>query len=252
MNELKTDDRQMSISRKILKIKKHEKGLEAIRHNIQSSDIVDVIAAIPAEIRPKIISFCHINHGFYGKNESIDYVLIPQHLTEYAIVVSQAAYRSGGKGHVGHSLHFKIDRFEFNFPLQSIDSNKGFGEMVHGYMHGSGNGPLSLLVKMGVKVIFAEEAYKGFRGCSLKTNEGDILERPITSWRADVLEDHGVKVVKKYMDSWLTVVGGDKPKPAESDHNFDMDCHPDHIQSVIDRHEDHEYKESMRGENLDC
>ena len=246
MNESQTtNDRQTVITRKIQKMEKHEKGLKAIRENIQSSDIVDVIATFPADTRPSIMSFPHICHGFYDRSYEIkDYVLIPQHLTGYAVVICcKETYR----GRCGHSLYFKIDPFKFTFPIQSIEYEKGIGEMVDGNLHGSGDRPLLELVKIGVKVIFAE-CCEG----KIETKNGDILKRPITSWRAEVLEDHGAKIVHKYMDPWFKVTGGKKSKPVESDHNFDMDCHPDHIQSVIDRHEDFEYRQSMRGENLDC
>lgn len=61
-----------------------------------------------------------------------------------------------------------------------------------------------------------------------------------------------MSVLSGKCSKWTLKVARRPTPPATSDHNPDMDCHPDHIQSVIDREEDYEYRQSMRGENLDC
>lgn len=90
----------------------------------------------------------------------------------------------------------------------------------------------------------AQKCFLGLELVRLVTTDED--------YEADIETFERMSLLSGKCSKWTLKVPEHPVPPPTSNHNFDMDCHPDHIQSVIDRVEDYEYRESMRGENLDC
>jgi hypothetical protein len=247
MNKIETNCRHDTITGKIKKWKKHIQGVETIKKNIEASNLVDVVASLLEEIRPNVYYLSHNQYGTIDLSKEGDIVLVPKYFTQYAFIVGSRT--RGGYSSCKYTIDMSVEKFTFSFPVRYSDSQYGIGRMDYRSFCGSGRQFLKVIEELHLTHIFAD----GYYSFQKKENgeEATCSLQRIESWRTVLLEDYGTRLVKKYLDSWLIVKAVKQATQATSDKNYDMDCHSDHIQSVIDRIEDTEYRERMRGENTD-